>query len=178
MARKDENVTIRDTEFIFRTNFRGAVSEYNKNGAKEFNIVLDKDTENILSKAGWNVKHTEPKEEGDKPIAFLPVRVNFDSYYPPRVWLVNADTGARTMLDDETIGQLDYLSRDEIRKVNIVVNPSHYDNRVGKGIKAYCRSMMVYFTPDPFEAEYQEEFGGKFPRPDDVKDDAEDDIPF
>lgn len=171
MAKRDDSVTIRETEFIFRTNFRGEVSEYNRNGNKEFNIVLDPDLASAMKKDGWNVKKTKVREEGDTPISYLPVRVNFDSFYPPRVWLVNADTGARTMLDNDTIGQLDYLSKDEITKVNIVVNPSHYDNHVGKGIKAYCQSMMVYFLPDPFEAEYQEEFGSNGPT-------EEDDVPF
>ena len=73
------------------------------------------------------------------------------------------------MLDDDTIGQLDSLAASEITKVNIVVNPSHYDNNGRHGIKAYCQNLMVYFLPDPFEAEYEAEFGDKL---------QDDDIPF
>lgn len=171
MARQEEKVTIRDTRFIFRTNFSGRETEYNKNGNKEFNIVLPEDIAEELLAKGWRVKQTTPREEGDEPEYHIQVRVNFNSYYPPRVWLINADNGKRTMLDDETIGMLDSLSREEITKVNVVLNPSHYDNQAGKGIKAYCQNLMVYFLPDPFEAEYEAEFGVPADAPDD-------DIPF
>ena len=170
MARDVEKVTIRDTRFIFRTNFSGKETKYNQIGAKEFNVVLPDDIAEDLKDRGWNVKQTTPREEGDPPVYHLPVRINFDSYYPPRVWLINADNGKRVMLDDDTVGQLDSLSSAEITKVNIVVNPSHYDNNGRKGIKAYCQNLMVYFLPDPFEAEYEAEFGNK--------SEEEDDIPF
>lgn len=160
MARIPERVNIKDTQFIFRTNFRGMKTDYNANGNKEFNIVLPEDLGLEMEKDGWNVKHLLPKEEGDSEILHLPVRVNFNSAYPPRVWLINADTGKRVMLDDETIGQLDFLSREEIRKVNISLNPRQWENHQGlTRIKAYCNSMQVYFLPDPFEAEYEEQFG-------------------
>lgn len=170
MAGSSEKVMIKDTRFIFHTNFRGLETEFNKNGYKEFNIVLPEDIGRDLIDRGWNVKILPPREEGDEELMHLPVRINFDSAYPPRVWLINAENGKRTMLDDETIGQLDFLSRDEIERVNIVVNPRTWSLRGNSGIKAYCNSMQVYFLPDPFEAEYEAEFGGA---------DAEsDDIPF
>lgn len=174
MARRDEKVTIRDTRFIFRTNFSGKPSEYNQNGNKEFNIVLPEDTAEELKAKGWNVKQTKPQEDGDEPVYHLPVRINFDSYYPPRVWLINADTGKRTLLDDETIAMLDTLSSAEITKVNIAVNPSYYETKVGKGIKAYCQNLMVYFLPDPFEMEYEDEFGDRGRN----RGEGFDDVPF
>lgn len=166
-----EKVTIKDTRFIFRTNFRGERTKFNKNGDKEFNIVLPPDIGMDLEDKGWNVKHLPPREEGDAELMHLPVRINFDSMYPPRVWLIDASSGKRTMLDDETVGQLDHLTNEEITKVNIVVNPSHWQNERGEGIKAYCQSMQVYFLPDPFEAEYEAEFGTGSREP-------ADDIPF
>lgn len=155
MPYNSERVTVKDTRFIFRTNFRGEKTQFNDRGNREFNIVLPDDTAHDLEDRGWNVKWRQPKEEGDAPIAHINVRVNFDSAYPPRVWLINADTGSRTMLDDDTIGQLDHLLPDEITTVNVVMNPSHWENTTGSGIKAYCQSMQVYFLPDPFEAEYE-----------------------
>lgn len=171
MPRQAENVIIRDTRFIFKTNFRGEKKKYNDRGAKEFNIVLPPDIAEELKAKGWNVKKLPPRNEGDEALFHLPVRINFDSFYPPRVWLINADSGRRTMLDDDTVGQLDYLASNEITKVNIVVNPSHYDNNGREGIKAYCQKLMVYFLPDPFEAEYEAEFGSDDSQP-------EDDVPF
>ena len=168
MAFNNERVTIKDTSFIFRTNFRGVPTDYNQNGYKEFNVILPDDIAEELEAKGWNVKHTRPREEGDESVAHIQVRVNFDVSYPPRVWLINADTGKRTMLDDETIGQLDFLSRDEIVKVNLIINPRHWSNPNGSGIKAYCHSMQVYFLPDPFEAEYEAQYGSKSSSDDDV----------
>lgn len=159
MPKEAEKVTIRDTRFIFRTNFRGEETEYNKIGAREFNVILPDDMAEELLDRGWNIKRTKEREEGDPQEYYLPVRINFDSYMPPRVWLINADNGKRTMLDEETIGQLDTLSSTEITKVNVAVNPSRYNVNGREGIKAYCQNLMVYFLPDPFEAEYEAEFG-------------------
>ena len=172
MAYNKERVTVKDTRFIFRTNFRGERTQYNNRGDREFNIELPDDLAKDLEGRGWNVKWREPREEGDAPIAHIAVRVNFESAYPPRVWLINADTGSRTMMDEDTIGQIDHLLPDEITSVNVIMNPSHWENNNGSGIKAYCQSMQVYFIPDPFEAEYEAKYGSNAPSA------GVDDVPF
>ena len=58
------NVTIEGARLIFR-NFSGReVPGYNRAGDRNFCVVLDPETADMLEADGWNVKRKEPREEG------------------------------------------------------------------------------------------------------------------
>lgn len=153
-------ITFPDAEFIFRTNFRGEKSQYNKMGRKEFNVIVPgEDLANRLIDDGWNIKHTTVRDEGDEPTYFLPVTVAFDNY-PPDVYLIDSVTRKRVKLDDDTIGQLDYA---DIVKVNLEVSGYTWNVDGRSGIKAYASILHVFVKPNPFA--------------DDLEDDPEE-VPF
>ena len=141
-----ENVSGR--QIIFR-NFQGKPGKYNKEGERNFCVLLDDiDFAQQLKNDGWTVTIREATEEFDKPRAHLKVKVRVDNI-PPVVHLVTSNSNI--LLDEEAIGMLDWA---EIVNVDMVINPSEYSNPSRSGVAAYLRSMYVTIEEDPFEAKY------------------------
>ena len=144
-------------QVIFR-NFQGKTGKYNKDGERNFCVVLDDiDFARQLKEEGWTVTIREATEEFDKPRAHLKVKVRFDNI-PPVIHLVTSNSNI--LMDEEAVGMLDWA---EIVNVDMVINPSPYSNPARSGIAAYLRSMYVTIEEDPFEEKYAR---------------REDDIPF
>ena len=92
-------VQIDDARIIYR-NFAGAPSKFNREGDRNFAVVIDdQDIAEALTEKGWNVKIKPPREEGDEPFMFLPVKVKFNDR-GPKVYLQNSLGGRnRVTLD-------------------------------------------------------------------------------
>jgi len=149
-------LTLEEVEILpgrFR-NFSGVKNEYNRNGASEFNIVLDPETADRLLEEGWNVKQLNPREEGDEPIPYLPCTVSF-SNIPPTIYMLTGDNNKKTLLTEETIGLLDAV---EIDYADIIINPYNWEiqkkDGVDSGIKAYVKTMYVKVVEDRFASKY------------------------
>lgn len=142
---------IDDARIIYR-NFRGEGSKFNREGDRNFALIIpNEEMADALAKEGWNVKIKPPREEGDDPFIFLPVKVKFNDR-GPQVYLV---TGARrNRLDEETVGMIDDI---DICAVNLDVRP--YDWEVGDktGRTAYLQSIEVIQEIDRFAARFAEE---------------------
>lgn len=148
---------IDDARIIFR-NFRGEASRYNREGDRNFSVVIDdeaiadallKDTNKYG--IGWNVKIRPPREEGDIPFMHLPVKVKFNERGPG----VHLTTGNRTIrLTEDTIDMLDDI---DIRSVSLDIRP--YDNEVnGKPFRsAYLHSIHVTQEVDRFASSLYDE---------------------
>ena len=133
------NLEITDARIMFR-NFSGEERTYNAKGDRNFCVVIDADNAERLSEDGWNIKWTKPREEGDEPLAYLPVKVNYANR-PPEIWK-KTENGKPVLLDEITVGSLDDA---EIIKVNkLVISPYAWNVSGKSGIKAYLRS--GYFT--------------------------------
>ena len=113
-------VQIDDARIIYR-NFAGAPSKFNREGDRNFAVVIeDQDIAEALTEKGWNVKIKPPREEGDDPFMFLPVKVKFNER-GPRVYLQNSLGGRnRVTLDEDTVGILDNV---DIINVDLDIRP-------------------------------------------------------
>lgn len=152
-------ILLRDCKIIFR-NFSGRETPMNREGDRNFCVLLDpKDAKNLKAE-GWNVKELAAREEGDDPQPYLQVRVMFGRR-PPKVVLV-ASTG-KTSLDESTVGTLDWV---EIQKADLTIRPYNWSVNGNVGIKAYLKSLYITMEEDPLELEYLDAPG----RPDSVKD--------
>ena len=142
---------IDDARIAFR-NFRGEGSKFNREGDRNFALIIpNEEMADALAKEGWNVKIKPPREEGDDPFIFLPVKVKF-SDRGPQVYLV---TGARrNRLDEETVGMLDDI---DIRTVNLDIRPYDWEVNGKTGRTAYLQSIEVIQEIDRFAARYEEE---------------------
>lgn len=142
-----ETVTFRDTAIIFK-NFAGEARKYNREGDRNFSILLgEKDALDMESK-GWNVKPLTRREEDDQQLYHLKVKVNFGNR-PPRCWLISS--GGRTMIGDGLIGMFDQL---EFTRIDLVISAYDWDVSGNTGRTAYLQSFFGTMYEDELELEY------------------------
>ena len=147
-------VQIDDARIIYR-NFAGAPSKFNREGDRNFAVVIDdQDIAEALTEKGWNVKIKPPREEGDEPFMFLPVKVKFNER-GPRVYLQNSLGGRnRVTLDEDTVGILDNV---DITNVDLDIRPYDWDVQGKTGRTAYLQSICVTQEVDRFLERYAEQ---------------------
>ena len=147
-------VQIDEARIIYR-NFAGAPSKFNREGDRNFAVVIeDQDIAEALTEKGWNVKIKPPREEGDEPFMFLPVKVKFNER-GPRVYLQNSLGGRnRVTLDEDTVGILDNV---DITNVDLDIRPYDWDVQGKTGRMAYLQSICVTQEVDRFLDRYAEQ---------------------
>ena len=148
-------ISIEDTSFIFETNFSGD-PERDRFGsfARKVNIVIpDIDQANELIEAGFNVRETKPRPDDEDfvPTYFVAARINYDTEWPPKIYLVSGDAEPR-LLDEDSVGILDHIY---VRNVDVVLNP--YTNARTNTKSLYVRNMYVTqdIEEDPFGHKYR-----------------------
>ena len=142
------DVNIRNARIMFR-NFSGRESQFNDAGERNFCVIIDDPEEaEMLNNDGWKVRVLAPREEGEPPLHYIPVKVKYDRY-PPSVYLISGRK--RTLLDESSIGCLDYA---EIEHIDMVLSPYSWEKAGRQGIKAYLKIMYVTIKEDPFAADY------------------------
>lgn len=163
---------INDARIIFR-NFKGEEDKYNRKGDRNFALIITggilddgHERRNVTAEemadalindvnrygVGWNVKIKAPREEGDEPFIYLPVKVKFNDR-GPKVYL---KSGRNTItLTEETVGMLDDI---DIVGVDLDIRP--YDGELSSGTTfraAYVQSLWVTQEVDRFAARFAEE---------------------
>ena len=137
---------IDDARIIYR-NFAGRGDKYNREGDRNFAVVIpDEEMANELTDRGWNVKIKPPREDGDTPFMFLPVKVKFNDR-GPNVYLKTGNNQNR--LDEESIGLIDNI---DIIGVDLDIRPFDWDVNGKQGRTAYLQSMRVTQDIDRFAA--------------------------
>ena len=142
---------IDDARIAFR-NFRGEGDKFNREGDRNFVLIIP--TEEIadaLTKEGWNVKIRDPREEGDLPFMYLPVKVKFNDR-GPQVYLVTG--GRKNRLNEDTVAMLDDI---DIINVNLDIRPYDWEVNGKTGRTAYLQAIEVFQEIDRFAARYAEE---------------------
>ena len=139
---------IDDARIIYR-NFSGAPSKFNREGERNFSIVIpDEETANTLGEEGWNVKIRPPRDEDDSPFMHLPVKVKFNDRGP----IVYLKTGnAVNKLDEESVDILDNI---DIMGVDLDSRPYDWEVNGKTGRTAYLQSINVTQEIDRFADRY------------------------
>ena len=142
---------VNDTRIIYR-NFRGEGSKFNREGDRNFAMIIQtQDLSDELSKRGWNVKIKEPREEGEEPFMYLPIKVKFNDR-GPQIYLVTGDRTNR--LDEDVVSMLDDI---DIRSVDLDIRPYDWEVNGKTGRTAYLQAMEVTQEIDRFAARMAEE---------------------
>lgn len=143
---------IDDARIIYR-NFAGRGDKYNREGDRNFAVVIpDEEMAAQLTDLGWNVKIKPPREDGDTPFMFLPVKVKFNDR-GPNVYLKTGDRQNR--LDEESVGLLDNI---DIIGVDLDIRPYDWVIQEGtpnekSGRSAYLQSIRVIQDVDRFSSD-------------------------
>lgn len=138
---------INDARIIYR-NFSGEGSKFNREGDRNFALVIpEEEIADALAKEGWNVKVKPPRDEGDSPFMFLPVKVKFNDR-GPNVYLVSGRR--KVKLDEDSISMLDNV---DIAGVNLDVRPYDWEVNGKTGRTAYLQGMEVIQELDRFAAD-------------------------
>ena len=130
-------------------NFSGVeIPPYNPAGKRNFSIdILDEELAKKLSKDGWNIKFSEPNEDGVAYPPRLTVQVGYKiEQLKPRVMMEQG--GNKVYLDEHTIGDLDAM--EIIRVKAIELRPYNWDNGQSAGVTAYLVAMRVEVARDMF----------------------------
>lgn len=147
MSNKAKTFMVEDAQLIFR-NFAGKEAQYNREGDRNFTVILTPEVATQMEADGWNVKWMEPREEGDEATPIIQVAVGF-KVRPPRIVMLTSTT--RTQLDEKSVDILDWA---EIKTADLIARG--YDWAVGdkSGTKAYLQSLFVTIEEDELEQKY------------------------
>ena len=154
------HLEINDARIIW-PNFAGRPTEFNPDGGKrEFNLVIpDEEIFEALKQDknrygdSWNVKERPPREDGDSPLRYLPVKVKFNDR-GPKAYL-KAGTNRPVELDEDSIGCLDNI---DIMGVDLDIRPYDWEVNGKTGRTAYLQSIHVTQEVDRFAERYADEF--------------------
>lgn len=151
MPQNDNTVLMEGVRIIFR-NFAGKEGQFNREGDRNFAVLLEERVATAMAEDNWNVKWLKPRdeEEAEEPQAYLPVSLNFKGR-PPRIILITSR--GRTNLDEDSVEMLDWA---DIINVDLIVRPYEWNVNGKTGIKAYLQSIYVTIEEDALEMKYSE----------------------
>jgi hypothetical protein len=153
----ENTVLLEGVRLVFR-NFAGKESQYNAEGSRNFGVIIPDDAVAQQMEAdGWNIKRLKPseedKEEGvEEGPPWLQVKAGYGKGRPPQIYLVTRGGKKRTMLTEDTVGELDWA---DITNVDLIIRPYHWAVRGDTGISAYVQTMYVSIEEDPLRAKYE-----------------------
>ena len=139
---------IDDARIIYR-NFTGAPSKFNREGDRNFALVIpDEEIADELAREGWNVKIKPARDEGDTPFMYLPVKVKFNDRGPA----VYLNSGSR--VNKLTEDMIDILDNIDIAGIDMDIRPYDWEVNGKTGRTAYLQSMNVIQEIDRFAERY------------------------
>lgn len=149
-------IFIDDTKFIYQTNFSGDPDRdrFGSDTRKGNIIIPDINQAQELIDMGVNVRQTVPKpgeEDGFVTTYFANITANYESNWPPKIYLVTGDSEPR-LLDENTVKLIDTCY---VRNVNAVLNP-YFNPNTGR-CSLYIKTMYVEqdMDDDPYASRYQ-----------------------
>lgn len=147
MAGNDGTLVIEGARIIFR-NFAGREGMYNRDGDRNFCVLLEPELAVQMAEDGWNVKSLKAREETDDVQPYLMVTVGF-KIRPPRIVMITSR--GRTDLSEHEVEVLDWV---DVRNVDLIVRPYEWAVNGKTGIKAYLKSLFITIDEDVLELKY------------------------
>ena len=134
------NITVEGSKIKYR-NFAGRERGLNPEGRRNFCVIFDAETADVLREDGWNVRMDKYGDE------VLQVAVEY-KHFPPRIIQISGNN--KTVLTENQVSLLDDA---EIINVDLIIRPYNYNVNGKSGVKGYLKTMYVTI---------QDDFGGKY----------------
>lgn len=147
MAEETKTFMVEDARLVFR-NFSGKEGQFNREGDRNFAVILDDAAAEIMMKDGWNVKYLVSREAGEEDTPYIQVAVGFKNK-PPRIVMITST--ARTNLTEDSVDVLDWA---DIRTCDLIARAYEWTVNDKSGIKAYLQSMFITIEEDALERKY------------------------
>jgi hypothetical protein len=141
------NLVIEGARLIFR-NFAGKEGMYNREGDRNFSVLLDDELAEAMTRDGWNVKYLKSKEADEEPQAYIQVSVGFKGR-PPNMTLITHN--GRTALGEDECEIFDLI---DIENVDLIIRPYEWAVNGKSGVKAYLKTIFVKILEDPLQLKY------------------------
>lgn len=140
-----------DDARITYKNFRGEASQFNRQGDRNFSLIIDDPAlaEQLIG-LGWNVKVKPARDEDEIPFMHLPVKVKFNER-GPIVYLESGNNPPVRLSEDE-VGILDNM---DIAGIDLDIRPFDWEVNGRTGRTAYLQSIRVVQNVDRFAARYE-----------------------
>lgn len=139
--------SIEDAQITYR-NLTGDEKQYNPQGDRNFNIILDQGQAEGLREFGFNVRAQESKNDPEDVRYLLKVKASY-KFRAPKI--VQITSGGKNNLDESNVGFLDWA---DIMHVDLICTPSSWSTSSGSGTTAYVKSMFVTLLEDEFDQKY------------------------
>lgn len=146
-SRNDGTLIMEDARIVFR-NFAGAEGMYNREGDRNFCVLLEDDLAEDMLRDGWNIKRLKPREGDEQGTAYIQVSVGFKGR-PPRMVMITSK--GRIDLGEEECVLLDWA---DTLKVDLIIRPYHWNVNGRTGVKAYLKSLFMVINEDYLELKY------------------------
>ena len=127
-------------------NFSGIGTKFNREGERNFAIVVDNNPELIdaLINNGWNVRIKPPRNEDEDPFVYLPVKIKFNDRGPKCILRSGDD---QIILNEATVTELDFV---DILDCYVDIRPYDWEVNGKQGRTAYLQSICVIQNVDRF----------------------------
>lgn len=145
----DGNLTIEGAEILFR-NFSGKEGPYNREGDRNFCLIIPDDLIRPMEQDGWNIKELRAYEEGDLPRKYVQVSVSYKRRPPTMVMITNR--GRTNITEEEDCELFDWV---DIKNVDLIIHPYNWAVNGKTGLKAYLRSLYITIDEDALAIKYQ-----------------------
>jgi hypothetical protein len=132
-------------------NFSGAEKQFNKEGDRNFALLLNEQQAAAMKRDGYNVKYLTAREEDEADQAYVRVKVSYKS--PPGPKVVQITSKGRAELDESLVGMLDYVQFDT---VDIIITPYVYNVNGNTGITAYLKTAYITIVEDILDRKYED----------------------
>ena len=148
MARNKDNVILEDAQIRF-LNFAGREGQYNREGDRNFCVLLNDPLADQMARDGWNIKTLKAREdEPERP--YIQVSVGYKGR-PPRIVMITSR--GRTDLGEKEVELLDWV---DIKHVDLIIRPYEWVVGGKGGIKAYLKSLFLTIDEDFLELKYSD----------------------
>ena len=151
---QEMELLIEDARLIY-LNFEGREDTYNKEGDRNFSVVLDPETAQKMIEDGWNVKVREPQDEGDPPFYYIQVAVGY-KFKPPQIYTITATSRNRTVIGEKEVANLDYA---DYTTVDLMIRGREWEVNGKTGVKAYLKKLFMTLNEDALDLKYAEFVG-------------------